>query len=637
MFGAMSLERDPLRYQDVPAMLLSWVQDAGGFAMVAIILWLLIGYPFMRPVDRARIPGWQSTIFLVCVIAAPLFYLMYAGGVIWEWASGGEEGAGKSLAMMRVIQEVGLGVGGGLAILAVGLPFLRGLLAVRFRRVFALAKLSFKEALRRRVLWIFAFFLLVILFGSWFIHAKPEDQVRSYVSVVSTAMTFLLLITAFILASFSIPTDIKQQTIHTIITKPVERFEVVMGRFLGFMALMTVVLLVMTAVSLLYILRGINPDAAAESLKARQPLYGDLRFENTTSEKKGINVGREWGYLGYISGKMPGQPQEYAVWGLPAPSQSVASRPTVRCEFSFDIYRTTKGYEGQGVSCGFAFQTWRFDRNKTEEYRERRKEERSKRAGRTDMDIDNELAEKYGYFEVQSKEIVDFHTQYIDLPGGLFRNALGSDDSRKRPTDQPPVLVRVKCNSMTQYVGMAKYSLYLRNDNPEGGADQFWFAVNFVKGSAGVWLQLCLVVGLAVTLSTYLSGVISMLVATLIYVGGAFQEFIKSVATGTNVGGGPFEALYRLASRETTAAPLAETTTTRVATVSDIAFRWFFRRLLNVLPDIDRLNLSAYVQDGFDISGTQLALSLLQVFGYLLPWAALGYYLIKWREIASTN
>src|SRR5262249_8544536 len=171
----MSLERDPLRYQDVPAMLLGWVQDAGGFAMVAIILWLLIGYPFMRPVDRARIPGWQSTIFLVCVIAAPLFYLMYAGGVIWEWSSGGEEGAGKSLAMMRVIQEVGLGVGGGLAILAAGLPFLRGLLAVRFRRVFALAKLSFKEALRRRVLWIFAFFLLVILFRSWLIHAQPED------------------------------------------------------------------------------------------------------------------------------------------------------------------------------------------------------------------------------------------------------------------------------------------------------------------------------------------------------------------------------------------------------------------------------------------------------------------------------
>src|SRR5262249_51341911 len=178
----------------------------------------------------------------------------------------------------------------------------------------ALAKLSFKEAIRRRVLYAFSFILLVFLFASWFIPSKPEDQVRTYVAVVFAAMTYLLLAIALLVSAFSIPNDIKHQTIHTIVTKPVERFEVVLGRFLGFLALMTLVLVVMTAVSLLYVLRGVDPKAAAESLKARVPFYGELRFENTPSEARGVSVGREWEYRTYITGPAPGQEPHRARW-----------------------------------------------------------------------------------------------------------------------------------------------------------------------------------------------------------------------------------------------------------------------------------------------------------------------------------
>src|SRR5205807_1755063 len=196
----------------------------------------------------------------------------------------------------------------------VALPFARNLTRLRLRRIFALAKLSFKEAVRRRALYASSGLLLVFLFGSWFIDTKPADQVRTYVQVVFWSMTFLLLFTSVLLASFSIPNDIKQQTIHTIVTKPVERFEVLLGRFLGFLTLMTLVLLLMTAVSLLYVLRGIKQEAAEESLKARVPLYGELRFENTGDEKKATNVGREWDYRSYITGSQKGQPPQIARW-----------------------------------------------------------------------------------------------------------------------------------------------------------------------------------------------------------------------------------------------------------------------------------------------------------------------------------
>ena len=85
-------------------------------------------------------------------------------------------------------------------------------------------------------------------------------------------MVPLLLVTAGLLASFSIPADIRNQTIHTIVTKPVECFEIVLGRFLGYTLLLSLVLVVMTGVSVLYVFREIDEDAQKESMRTRAPV-----------------------------------------------------------------------------------------------------------------------------------------------------------------------------------------------------------------------------------------------------------------------------------------------------------------------------------------------------------------------------
>src|SRR5438477_172597 len=128
--------------------------------------------------------------------------------------------------------------GGFFALFAVLLPFAVDLLRVRWRRTWALAKLTILEMLRRRVLWVFLLLALVFLFGTWFIDSKPENQVRSYVQVVYLTMAVLVLLTTSLLSSFGIPTDIRQQTIHTVLTKPVERYEIFLRRFLGYVLVM---------------------------------------------------------------------------------------------------------------------------------------------------------------------------------------------------------------------------------------------------------------------------------------------------------------------------------------------------------------------------------------------------------------
>ncbi len=637
MFGALTFDRDPLSAADIPGGMLAWLRIVGGIAFFALVLWFLLGLPRLRAEDRARIPGWLATLFVGCFVLALASYLLAGLAGLVSLA-----GSGRLARFALDAAAALVTAGGAFALLGVLLPFGRALPRLRFRRIFALARLSFKEAVRRRVLYAFAGILLVFLFASWFIalSAKPEDEVRTYVGTVFWVMEVLLLVAAVLVSAFSIPTDIKNQTIHTIVTKPVERFEVVLGRFLGFFALLTLVLVFMTGVCLLYVLREVHPEAAAESLKAREPLYGQLRFENTEREDRAVNVGREWEYRNYITRPAPGQEAQTARWDFQRVPASLAKRSNVTFEYTFDIYRTTKGEkEGADVTCTVRLYTWRYRPGNDAEFRKARK-------GTVDPARDSELAEQYGYYEITGQPVTDYHTQAFTVPGGLFKNIHTADperDSELKASGEPrppDLQVRVTCESATQYVGMARYDLYGRLDDPHG-SDRLRFALNFFKASFGLWLELALAVGLAVVLSTYLSGVITLVVVAALFVpsllGGFGLEFMRSVAEGTNVGGGPAESMLRIFRRELTGPSLQDSssTTEQIAWRSDTGFRVFVRVALAFIPDVNRFRLDDHVAEGFNISWDQMGLLSLLLAAHLIPWFLLAYYLIHWREIAS--
>ena len=106
---------------------------------------------------------------------------------------------------------------------------------------------------------------------------------------------------------------------------------------------------------------------------------------------------------------------------------------------------------------------------------------------------------------------------------------------------------------------MSRYDLYVRLDDSQGSETRL-FAINFFKGAFGLWLRLALVIGLAVVLSTYLSGVISFLATIFLFGTGLFQDFIQSLAEGTSIGGGPAESLVRLLGNKNITGPLDNTT-----------------------------------------------------------------------------
>ncbi len=203
-----------------------------------------------------------------------------------------------------------------------GLEAARG----RFRRLFAIGRLSVYEANRR--MWapwvVLTVFLLVLAFTHWFLQPpRAAEMGRLYVGALTLLCSFLLTAMVTILTPLSLPTDIQQQTIYTVVSKPVRRLELVWGRMIGYMALVTVLLVVFGGVSLAYLGRTVGGTQRAtkaayeKALKegrlteakqlleqseqlytrmtAREPIKGSLSFLDARGQPHamGIDVGQD--------------------------------------------------------------------------------------------------------------------------------------------------------------------------------------------------------------------------------------------------------------------------------------------------------------------------------------------------------
>src|SRR6056297_537944 len=126
------------------------------------------------------------------------------------------------------------------------------------QRVFALARLAFKEAIRRKVLFVVGLFLVLLLLAGWYLNPESDDPARLYISFVLTATNYLVLALALFISAFSLPSDIESKRIYTIVTKPVRPTEIVLGRMLGFVGVGTMMLIPMGLASYVFVDRGMD-------------------------------------------------------------------------------------------------------------------------------------------------------------------------------------------------------------------------------------------------------------------------------------------------------------------------------------------------------------------------------------------
>ena len=219
------------------------------------------------------------------------------------------------------------------------------------RRIWAIAVLTFRQAVRRKALLVFVIFALLFMFAGWFLSQSNERdslQVKVYISFVLTAVTWLILPVVLILSCWGIPEDIKARSIHTIVTKPVRRSEIVIGRIFGFSMIGTLILLIMSSIGYVWIVRQV-PDQAQDLLTSRVPGFGSLSFRN--SEGNPVPEGKNVGDAGTIrrSGFINGLTRECGIFTFDGISSETVEDLTL--ESRFESYRSHKGKIQQALQC----------------------------------------------------------------------------------------------------------------------------------------------------------------------------------------------------------------------------------------------------------------------------------------------
>jgi len=117
--------------------------------------------------------------------------------------------------------------------------------------IFVIARLTIREAQRRRLLWVALFmgiaFLLVFGIAFHFIRLDierfpTEDDQLQFVSVLLLtaglyAVNLLVNVVAVLISVTTLSGEVESHTIDAIVTKPIPRWQVVLGKWLGFAGL----------------------------------------------------------------------------------------------------------------------------------------------------------------------------------------------------------------------------------------------------------------------------------------------------------------------------------------------------------------------------------------------------------------
>jgi ABC-type multidrug transport system fused ATPase/permease subunit len=609
--------------------------------LLPYLTWLT-GYPWT---DARSVLGSALAIFLMTAFAATVVALI--GGFLIALVRHGPMKAGDMT--YRVVT-------GGVAELFRTSP----------RRVWAIARLAFKESMRRRVWVALVVFAVILLFAGWFLKTNYREPGKLFFSVVLMATTYLTLLIALLVSAFSLPQDFKSKTIYTVVTKPVRAGDIVLGRILGFTLIGTMLLAGMAVMSSFFVWRMLdhthaidvanlqnvydaegNPvgktgrtlqsqdhrhdveiysDGTGRALstnehehvinsrkaggdtvyeltdpegmfRARVPEYGKLRFldRKGVPVAKGVNVGNEWQYRSFVDGGT----QAAAIWTFSGVNASHLRADeeghVLPLELIVRVFRTYKGNIESGIQGSMQLRN-----------------------------PETQLKSDLWTFTAKDASINSFN-----WPRKL-------DDENRNPVDLIDDLVSkdgrleviVQCIDNAQYFGFAMPDCFIRL--PDGSP-----LLNYIKAQVSIWVQMVLVIAIAVTCSTVVNGPVAMIFTAAYITLGFFWQMFFDVATGKQIGGGPLESLYRIVTQMNQMSPLPENFGTQMIVAVDTVLRAGMFSLAYLLPDFRSFSTVDYIAYGFYIPINRLAQELTACLAFLAGLFVAGYFLLRTREVAK--
>lgn len=555
------------------------------------------------------------------------------------------------------------------------------------RRVYALARLAFKEAIRRRVLVVAVIFVIGLLFAGWFLNPNSENPAELYIVFVLTSTNYLILMLALFISCFSLPADIQNKTLYTIVTKPVRPTEIILGRVLGFAAVGTCLLAPMGVASYFFVTRGLDHDHAGieeiESLPdgtyigktaydrnhahtftlfedeqgnlsgitdtarghqhiitraagseeyviepplpltARVPAYGDLYFLDRAGQQSSTGID-----AGYEKGD-----GGYGSAGLERLIGK--TQGTNRIEYGY--------VEGGSLSAGI----YTFPNVTPERYPDELPLQLNLRAyrahkGRIDRGLQGTVTLKNPEtgatsrartFVVDEYEVSDYSIP-LTLPGNDGTENRDLDVFEDLVTDEGTLQIEIRCLDRGQYLGMTRGDVFLKPKETS-------FAWNLTKAYLSIWLQMVMVISFGVMFSTFLNGSVAMLMTFVCVLLGFAAESIYDIRyhldNNRPMGGGPIESVIRLARQDSMTTELdIDALTGKIVKGTDTVIVYAMDVLATSLPNLPKmLETAEYAANGFDIFGALLSRHATTTLAYFLLAFFISYFCLKTREIAA--
>jgi hypothetical protein len=544
------------------------------------------------------------------------------------------------------------------------------------RRVFALAGLAWRESFRRRVMVVFAVFVAVILFATLFMKKDSLHPSQLYITVVLNCTIALIMLYALVVSSLSLPADIRERTLHTVVTKPVRKIEIVLGRVLGFTLVGTVLLAAMglmsygfTVNSLRhthklasedlhketlpgnrgYLLVGETKEAHGHNHRVTIMVDADGKVTNSTVEtrqdhnheleiteqKDGTKTYKLGPPIGQYQARVPiygklsfidknGKPKDKGInvgdeWTY---RSFIQGRTAARAIWTFsDLHRDMFPEDEfrQGIPIEMTIEVFRTHKGNMEKgvagtiFLENPKTHKR-------VTLENFSAEKFAtdvhYIPLHfSRPAADGKIEEYDL----FKD-LVSDDGQ--------LAISIQCLEYGQNFGMAQPDLYIR-------AADGTFEWNFVKAYIGIWLQMVLVLSIGVAFSTIVSGPVALLGTVFVVIMGVFVSFAVEISTGKMIGGGPFESAERIMTQDNMISELEKGFKTSTIKAADQGVAVVMRYVVAVLPELKECSYGRHLAYGFDVGRNLIGRCVIRELGFVIPVLLLGFVFLRLREVAQ--
>jgi ABC-type transport system involved in multi-copper enzyme maturation permease subunit len=542
------------------------------------------------------------------------------------------------------------------------------------RRVWAIARLSVNESIRRRVLFIaLALYFVVLLGASWVLKTNYPDPGKLFFSYVLNWSTFIVLVVALLLSSFSLPNDFKSKTIYTVVTKPVRASDIVLGRILGFTITGTILLATMGGLSAVFVwrmldhthtinvasLENMEDSSGKEIGKTGRTNVNEFHSHEIEILPNGAGMALSTNEHDHrITSEPRGGETVYTVSG---PRGMFRARRPYYGKLTFLDRKGVPATKGISVGAEWTYRSfieggtpaaaiWTFsgiDESMLHEedgvvglpleliVRVFRTYQGNIDAGiqgsvqlvnpdSLKPDSKKEVKSDPWIFTAKDNSINTFH-----WPRKL-------DDADRKPIDLIDDLVSkdgqlqvvVQCLDRAQYFGFAQPDGFIRL--PDGSP--LW---NLIKAHVSIWVQMVLVIAIGVTCSTLVNGPVAMLFTLSFITLGFFRQMFFDVATGKQIGGGPLESLYRLVTQMNQMSPLPENFGTQMLVAVDYVLKAGMYSLTYVLPNFSALDTVHYVKYGYNIPMNHLGQSLLIGLAYVAGAFVIGYFFLRTREVAK--